>query len=141
MRSVVLVRVLIASRIAIESVCREPTDDERKEMGPYGTYWTVTLTYQGRSMTTPFHMGSAWVSEPEAANVLESLVFDAESITDARDFEDWCGNCGYDTDSREAERTYHACAELGLRVRALLGADYDQAHDELDGAGGYEVAK
>jgi hypothetical protein len=61
---------------------------------------------------------------PGAADVLDSMLSDASSYENARDFADWCGEYGYDTDSRRAERTYNAVAEQTKQVRAFLGADW-----------------
>jgi hypothetical protein len=59
---------------------------------------------------------------PELADVLHSLLLDAEAI-DAGGFEEWAGDFGYEVDSREAERIYKACVEVGLKLRAALGDD------------------
>lgn len=57
---------------------------------------------------------------PTAVQVLECLRMDAEC--GAYSFEEFCGNCGYDEDSREAERTWRACADTARKLRSLLGA-------------------
>lgn len=57
---------------------------------------------------------------PKLADVLSSLILDS-SVLDAGGFEDWAGDFGYDTDSREAERIYRACLDLALKLRAGLG--------------------
>jgi len=54
-------------------------------------------------------------------------VSDAQSVDDARDFEDWCAELGYDTDSRKAERTFRACQRIAERLRQFLGDAYDEA--------------
>jgi hypothetical protein len=63
----------------------------------------------------------AW-TEPEpptAAEVLDSLASDASGAD--QNFEDWCADFGYDTDSRKAERTYNAVREQTFSLRKLLG--------------------
>jgi hypothetical protein len=71
------------------------------------THWKVTLRRKGgRRMTVYFSMGPAHTSEPEAAEVLDCLASDASGYDNARSFEDWCSEYGYDSDSRKAERTY-----------------------------------
>lgn len=67
------------------------------------------------------------VVEPEAADVLASLVLDS-SVLDAGGFEAWAEELGYDTDSRSAEATYRACLEIAVKLRAGLG---DQALTDL----------
>lgn len=35
-------------------------------------------------------------------------------------FEEFCGECGFDTDSRRAERTYHRCLELSADLHQIF---------------------
>ena len=86
--------------------------------------WTVRLTYKRRSMTVDFWTGAAITAEPDAASVLECLCSDAAGIENARGFEDWAAEYGYDTDSREAEATFRACQRQTERLRRFLGADF-----------------
>jgi len=58
---------------------------------------------------------------PQADNVLDSLSLDARA--NEQTFEDWAGDFCYDTDSREAERIYHACIECGRKLSAFLGRE------------------
>ena len=55
------------------------------------------------------------------AEVLASYAADAEEAS-SLSFDDWCGNFGYDTDSRKALRTYLACQRGMMGVRAVLAA-------------------
>lgn len=57
---------------------------------------------------------------PTAADVLYSLCSDAGAL-DYASFEDWAADFGFDTDSREAERIYRACLDIGLKLRAAIG--------------------
>ena len=59
---------------------------------------------------------------PVLQDVLHALVSDADCAIDT--FEDFCGNLGYDTDSRKAPETYLACQDNGNRLRKALGNDY-----------------
>lgn len=85
--------------------------------------WTVTLRGPGRrTMTVPYYMGQGHDGrEPEAAGVLNSLVQDA-SDTQA-DFETWCGEFGYDTDSIRALQIYQDCQRTRKRLERFLGPD------------------
>lgn len=58
--------------------------------------------------------------EPDAVAVIWSLTQDA-SVLDAGGFENWASDYGYDTDSIKAEKTYQACLDLALRLRAAIG--------------------
>ncbi len=60
--------------------------------------------------------------EPDKADVLYSLAMDA-SVLDAPSFEEWASDFGYDTDSREAEKTYRACLDIALKLRNAIGED------------------
>lgn len=61
--------------------------------------------------------------QPEVEDVLDCLAGDAQSIDNARSFEDWASNYGYDSDSRSAERSYQATLEASKNLRVWLGAE------------------
>ena len=82
-----------------------------------------------RQISADFFMGPALCEEPTPGDVLSSLLLDASSAENARDFEDFCAEFGYDTDSRRAERIYRACEAMAPKVRAFLGELYDDAID------------
>lgn len=114
--------------------------DTRPDVADYGTeredawqrdasHWRCTLRRSGdqrRSITIYYSMGSAHVGEPCAADVLSSLLLDASG---PEDFTDWCGDYGYDTDSRRAERTFKACQVIARKLRRFLGDHYDAAQN------------
>lgn len=89
------------------------------------THWTVTLRHGRRTLTTPFHMGSAHKGEPKVADVLSCLISDERS--GALSFDEFCSEFGYDTDSREAERTWKLCARMAPKVRTFLGDLLEEA--------------
>lgn len=55
---------------------------------------------------------------PDAADVLSSLVLDASACNES--FADWCGNYGFDSDSRKAFKIYEACQENGYKLRKIF---------------------
>jgi hypothetical protein len=57
---------------------------------------------------------------PSSADVVYSLVSDA-SVLDNSGFDQWCGDYGYDPDSRKAETIYRACLDIALALRAAIG--------------------
>lgn len=79
---------------------------------------------------------SSWIvtpTAPEIESVLDSLKLDASSYDDARDFEDFAANFGYDTDSRKAEALYRECGDQAKKLRNFLGrAAYDQLLYEVE---------
>lgn len=96
--------------------------DERYTMNHY----RVTLSRRNednkrRQMTLYFSMGIGIKGEPTADDVLHCLASDSAGIENARDFEDWCADYGYDSDSRSAERTYKACQRQAIRLEKFLG--------------------
>jgi len=107
-----------------------------REGKPWGAdHWKVTLRCQRRQLTTYFskgygHGGAA----PTADEVLDCLASDAGgyycdgSGAPPRSFEDWCGDYGYDTDSRTAERTYNVIGKHAAKLKRLLG---ELLYDEL----------
>jgi hypothetical protein len=60
---------------------------------------------------------------PEVADVLDCLASDASGVENSRDFEEWCSEYGYDTDSRKAEKTYRICAAQAEQLKSFLGED------------------
>ena len=105
-----------ALRMTCAQVDSNPSMDDSAGMD----HWRCTLTYKGRRMSVIFSMGRGHDGrEPEAKEVLNSLLMDATCAGES--FEDFCGNCGYDTDSRKAERIYKACQSINVRVDKLLG--------------------
>jgi len=92
-------------------------------------HYRVTIrSADGDRMTVPFSVGSGWNREPNLADVLSCLASDAGTWQNARSFEDFCSELGYDTDSRNAERIYKAIEKQSSKLSNLLGED---AYQEL----------
>lgn len=111
------------SKIRASARYGAPENPEFRDCHP----WTVTLRYQGRQMTVPFYMGPALCHEPTAREVLECLASDACGVENARSFEEWADDLGFDPDSRKAERTFRACERQTAKLRRLLGDAFDDA--------------
>lgn len=60
------------------------------------------------------------IPAPALQDVLHSLLMDGEAL-DYSSFEEWAASIGYDKDSRSAEKIYHACIEIALKLRSMLG--------------------
>lgn len=75
---------------------------------PGMSHWGCVITAPSGYLTVTFSQGSAHVGEPSLESVLDCLASDAASVENARDFDDWCAELGFDTDSRKA----YACWEL-----------------------------
>lgn len=92
-------------------------------------HWKCLLIAGKSRMTVYFSMGYGHKGKaPKADDVLDCLASDASGIENARSFEDWCGDYGYDTDSRAAEKTFKTCEHQAKRLRTLLG---DSAYTTL----------
>lgn len=86
------------------------------------THYRCVLRCGKRQMTVPFSQGSAHTKEPSAEDVLNCLASDAAGYENARSFEDWCSEYGYDTDSRKAEKTFKTIERQATDLARLLGA-------------------
>ena len=60
---------------------------------------------------------------PTAEDLLGSLLMDAQSYDNTRDFEDWAADMGGNADSRKLYAVWQATAENMRRLRAFLGRD------------------
>ncbi len=69
---------------------------------------------------------------PTASDVLDCLASDASTMDNARSFEEWAGDLGYDEDSRTAERTFKVCEKQAEDLRALLRDAYDECLYHLE---------
>jgi hypothetical protein len=82
-----------------------------------------------RQMTVNYRMGTGHHgAAPRLIDVLDSIASDAAGVEDARDFETWASDYGYDPDSRKAERIYRACQRETTRLKKFLG---DEAYNTL----------
>lgn len=107
-------------KMSVESAYSNPSMDDSSNMD----HWKCVLRIGRRQMTVPFSQGYGHNGrEPELSNVLSCLASDSASIENARSFEEWASDFGYDTDSRKAERTFHVCERQAGRLKAFLGSD------------------
>lgn len=65
---------------------------------------------------------------PTLDDVLYSLVMDSSAAQES--FEEWCGNYGYDTDSRSALDTYLQCQESYHKL-IKAGIDINKEQERL----------
>jgi len=86
--------------------------------------YTVVLHYKNRTLTTPFFTGTGWKEQPTAADVLHSLISDAEGDTSS--FEAWASDYGYDVDSRKAEQIYKAVKRSATKTKSFLRNDFEE---------------
>ena len=92
---------------------------------PRHFYFSIVNRTTGNKMGVYFSQGSAHTKAPTLDEVLECLASDAAGVENAKTFEDWCGDYGYDTDSRKAEKTWKTVAQQADKLKSLLGAEYE----------------
>lgn len=110
-----------------ERTWRNPNMEDSADMD----HWKVTILCANteQQMELVFSMGKGHEGrKPELEDVLDCLASDAAGVENARSFEEWCSEYGYDEDSRKAERTYNACSEQSQELQRILG---DEAYNEL----------
>jgi hypothetical protein len=77
-------------------------------------HYNVTITMAGKgTMRGPFTCEYSMGSKADAESiedVIACLAMDFAGFYNARSFEDWCEEYGYDTDSRRAESIFNAIA-------------------------------
>ena len=120
----------IAEHHITASAERADENPNMADMPRGSSHWKVTLRLGRRRIVVPFSQGPAICQEPTAADVLNCLASDAAGFENARSFEDWCSEYGYDTDSRKAEKTYKAVEKQSDQLKRLL-ADDDVFHSLL----------
>ena len=86
-------------------------------------HYKVVLRRKGKQMTVLFSVGMGWETEPDACDVLNCMASDAGGYDNARSFEEWCDEFGYDTDSRKAEKAYKHIGKSRAKLFNLLGSD------------------
>ena len=80
-----------------------------------------------RGYTLYFSQGSAHTSEPSVFDVLDCLASDASGYENARSFEEWAEEYGYDTDSRSAEKIWKAVKRGSEQLKRTVGKEaYNQ---------------
>lgn len=75
-------------------------------------------------LTTYFSQGYGINGEPTAENVLQCLVSDSQGFANARSFEEWASEYGYNEDSRKAERTYCVVQAQAAKLAQFAGDEY-----------------
>jgi hypothetical protein len=86
---------------------------------------TCRLAYQGRYMTLDYWQGKGIKENPTAIRVLNSLLSDASGLNNSRDYLDWCSNYGCEPDNSESKMIYRATKKQTMRLKDLLGRDYE----------------
>lgn len=99
-----------------------PFDDWRRKCNP----WRITLGIKGtrRTMTVDYWTGKGIIDDPTAANVLSSMLSDAD--VEQYDFPEWAYCLGYDSDSIKARKVYDECVRQTRKLHRFLGDAFDE---------------
>lgn len=121
--------VLKKRNISMVSKTSAPTKLQAKNFSKPGTtHWTCTFRFGHKSspgfrlMQVKYSQGSAIETPPKACCVMNCLVF-SDYVSDYISFEEWCGDFGYDTDSRDNEALFKVCQKQSRELDAFLGND------------------
>ena len=85
--------------------------------------YRCTLQYKGRQYSFDFFQGYGIEHDPDVDGVLDCLLSDSQA--GGQTFEEFCGDFGYDPDSRKAEATHKACVKVLENMQRLLGDDFE----------------
>ncbi len=114
-----------AKRLGIEMDCTEVGENPNMSGMPRGSRHYECVLRRGEdtgdAVTITYSMGPALEREPEVEDVLGCLAMDASTYLNARSFEEWAGELGFDADSRKAERTYQAVGKQVSDLEGLIG--------------------
>lgn len=90
-----------------------------------------TFKYGRRTHSFDFWQGGGYGGkEPTLEATLERLLSDARAGEDS--FENFCGDLGYDVDSRKDEKIFKACRKTSLALKRLFGDDYEKFQEMRD---------
>jgi len=116
---------VLANHVCLKFDCGCALDwDSQDEWQQNANGYRCTLHYKRRQYTFDFWQGVGHSEDPTAEGCLECLLSDAFSGAD--DFEEFCANMGYDSDSRRAERIWRQCHKVAENLKRLLGDDYER---------------
>lgn len=100
----------------------------RRTFGSLAKGWKVgermpNVVFGGKSVAIAEAEALCTPTSPDAETVLDCLAFDCSGTENARSFEEWADEYGYDHDSRKAEATYRACQETAAKLARFLGEE------------------
>lgn len=117
--------VALGVRMEAQKVKENPHQPDNHD----ADHWKLLLRRTGQvraRMTIYFSMGSGYNGqEPTIDQVMKCLADDACTMENCgENFEEFCSNLGFDSDSRQAEKTFKATLHQTRRLKTFLGDDY-----------------
>ena len=64
-----------------------------------------------------------FLEKPKLEDILDCLTSDAHEVLGDISFEDWCSECGNNSDSIEALNTYNTIREQSIKLKKFLGEE------------------
>jgi len=112
-----------------------PWDDKQQNYNNH----VITVTNTENGAVTRFDFWGS-IANPELTkeyDVLNALYcFVSDAVSGKENFENFCAEFGYDTDSRTAERTWKACKKSLEKLQRIYSGDiYDLANELSEVAG------
>src|SRR5216684_6944674 len=111
-------------RMSCDWAATNPNIDER-DWAQGTLHYRCVLRMDRKRLTTYFSQGPAISGEPTTADVLNCLASDACGLENARDFDDWCSDYGYASDSRQAAKIFKVIGNQAKQLRQFAGDRYD----------------
>jgi hypothetical protein len=96
----------------------------------HGDHYRITFHGEGRSYTFSFWNSKKASEDGDAPTAYDVLA--CMSKNDPGTFEDFCGEYGYDTDSRKNERTYKSVLREWREVERFFSTDEIEAMQEIN---------
>ena len=124
-----LVSDLIKIKTELIDQSHFPNDDTDKL---FHNVYKVTVSYNGKKTSFKFYDSAHNTDmgiEPSKESLLETIVSDY-NYTDYTTFEEFCGEFGYDKDSRKAEKIFKACLKQAEKIQKVIPFDVWQKLDD-----------
>jgi len=109
-------------RINVEYADSNPNMD-----GKHMNHFKVTLKNGKKQFTLYYSQGFRICGDPTAESVLSCLHSDQSCVD--MDFDDFCAEMGYDSDSRKAEKIYKAVISQSKKLEQFMGDLLDEFMD------------
>lgn len=99
---------------------------------PKSNGFRIEISGGGVSFEFDYFVGCGILEIPKKERVLENLFSDASFYENSANFESFCEELGYNSDSREAEKIYNDCGETFKNLHKIFGADYEAVRSSFE---------
>lgn len=125
--------LIISSKLVKSGV----TFPNTKESGLHNQFYITIKNTDNESVTgfdyygstNDYNQGNTEIKGQDLLNAFECFISDA--MAGEQDFEDFCSEFGYDSDSRTAERIHKECLKSLAKAQTILDADIYEFANEL----------